>query len=79
MNNYRRNGFHVFSEQDGYPMLETLRSDIRYEINCQKDNYILNINKEEHIQHIFSEYSIFPLEIFTDQLSGSTTEELISA
>ena len=79
MRGYQREGFHAFSENDGFSMLENQRSAIDKAIKGQGDDYILNVNKEEYIQHLISEFTIPPLEILKDELSVSTHEEMIPA
>jgi len=79
MRRYGGSEFHPFSEYDGFSMLEQQRQAISTEINSQSDDYILNVNKEEFIAHLVSKFRIDPLEIHQDQLTVSTTEELISA
>ncbi len=79
MRGYRRDGFHAFSEFDGYSMLENQRSAIDQAIKRQNEDYILNVNREEYIQHLVSEFSIEPIEIHKDDLSVSIHEEMIPA
>lgn len=79
MRGYRRDGFHAFSEYSGFSMLENPRSAIDQAVKRQKDDYILNVNREEYIQHLVSEFSIEPIEIHKDGLSVSTHEEMIPA
>lgn len=79
MRTFRRAGFHAFSEFDGYSMLENQKSAIAKEVKQQNDDYILNVNKEEYIQHLISEFRIDPIEIHKDQLSVSSHEEQIPA
>lgn len=79
MRTFRRDGFHAFSEYDGYSMLENQKSAITKEVKQQNDDYILNVNKEEYIQHLISEFRIDPVEIHKDQLSVSSHEEQIPA
>ncbi len=79
MRQYQRDGFHAYSEYDGFSMLDQRRKAIVSEINGQNDDYILNVNKEEYIQHLISEYHIEPIEIHRDQLTISTHEEQIPA
>jgi hypothetical protein len=79
MSGYRREGFHAFSEFDGYGMLEKQRFALDSAIKNQNDDYILNVNKDEYIAHLVSEYSIPPLVIHKDELIVSTHEEMIPA
>lgn len=77
MGYYRGDGFHAFSEHDGYSMIQQQKNSISTEINSQKDDYILNVNKAEYIQHLISDFWIAPIEIHRDQLTVSTQEEQI--
>ncbi len=79
MHSYSRDSFRAFSEYDGYSMLENQKSAIAQEIKQQNDDYILNVNKEEYIQHLVSKFRIELLEIHKDQLSVSSREEQIPA
>ncbi len=71
--------FHAFSEYDGFSLLENQKNQIISDINSQPDNYILNINKAEYIEHLVSKYTIQPIELHRDQLSASTYEAQITA
>jgi hypothetical protein len=73
------NGFHAFSEYDGFSMIDSKKKQIVSEINSQTDDYILNVNKTEYIEHLVSKYIISPVEIHRDQLTASTYEKQIPA
>ncbi|MBS4726523.1 hypothetical protein [Aeromonas veronii] len=60
-------------------MFENQRSAVDQAIKRQGDDYILNVNREEYIQHLVAEFSIEPIEIHKDGLSVSTHEEMIPA
>ncbi|MFT6421460.1 MAG: hypothetical protein ACJA2K_000172 [Thalassolituus sp.] len=79
MRGYRREGFHAFSEYDGFSMFENQKSALDQAIKRQADDYILNVNREEYLQHLIGEFSIEPIEIHSDGLSVSTHEEMIPA
>ncbi|TFH75213.1 hypothetical protein E3V39_03555 [Gammaproteobacteria bacterium LSUCC0112] len=79
MSGYRREGFHAFSRYDGFAMFEGQRAALDKAIKSQADDYILNVNREEYLQHLICEFSIDPLEIHKDDLSLSTREEMIPA
>jgi hypothetical protein len=79
MRGLRREEFQAFSEYDVFSMLKNQRSAIDRAIKSQNDNYILNVNRDEYIQHLVSEFSISPIEIHKDELSVSTHEEMIPA
>ena len=71
--------FHAFSKYDGSSLIEKRKRQIVSAINSQPDNYILNVNKTEYIEHLVSEFTIPPIEIHRDQLSASTHEAQIPA
>ncbi len=79
MRGFRREGFHAFSEYDGFSMFDNQRTALDQAIKRQNDDYILNVNREEYIQHLIGEFSIEPIEIHKDGLSVSTHEEMIPA
>lgn len=79
MSRFNRNEFLAFSDYDGFSTIENQKRSISSAINSQPDDYILNVNKEEYIAHIISEFSIEPLEIHEDQITASTYEAQIPA
>lgn len=79
MRGRRGNEFLAFSEYDGFSVIENQKQRVISAINSQSDNYMLNVNKEEYIAHLVSEFTITPLEIHTDQLTASTYEAQIPA
>lgn len=79
MRGLKGNEFYAFSEYEAFSIIENRKKSIASAINSQPDDYILNVNKEEYIQHLISEFAIVPLEIHRDQLSASTYEALIPA
>ncbi|PHS63854.1 MAG: hypothetical protein COB09_11510 [Thalassobium sp.] len=79
MSRYGHNYFVAFSELDGFGVLENRKGQALLAITSQNDDYILNVNKAEYVEHLVSEYSILPLEIHQDQLSVSVKEQMIPA
>jgi hypothetical protein len=71
--------FRAFSKYDGSSLIENRKRQIVSAINSQPDNYILNVNKTEYIEHLVSEFTIPPIKIHRDQLSASTYEAQIPA
>ncbi len=71
--------FHAFSDCDGFSLIEKQKSQILSAINSQPDNYVLNVNKTEYIEHLVSEFTIPPIEVHRDQLYASTHEAQIPA
>ncbi len=74
-----RNGFHAFSEYDGFSLIDAQKKQITSDINSQPDDYILNVNKTEYIDHLVSKNTISPIEIYKNQLTVSTYETQIPA
>ena len=79
MSRYGHNDFVAFSELDGFGVLDNRKGQALQSITSQTDDYILNVNKVEYVEHLVSEYSIQPLEIHDDQLSVSVEERMIPA
>ncbi len=79
MRDHKGKEFQAFSEYDGFSIIENQKQRIASAINSQPDDYILNVNKEEYIQYLVSEFTIAPLEIHRNQLSASTYEAQIPA
>jgi len=79
MRSRRGNEFLAFSEYRASSIVENQKQRIASAINKQPDDYILNVNKGEYIEHLVSEFTIHPLEIHKDQLSVSTYEAQIPA
>ncbi len=75
----RQRGFRAFSEYDGYSMIENQKKQIISSIESQTDDYILNVNKQEFIDHIISKFKINPVQIHKDELTVSTYEAQIPA
>ena len=71
--------FQAFSEYDLSKIFKKRRSEIEQSIESQNDDYILNVNREEYIQHLISTFSIKPLEIHKDDISMSCQDEMIPA
>lgn len=79
MSRYRGEGFVAFSEHDIFSIIENQKNNLAKYINNQLDDYILNVNKTELIEHLIGKFSIEPLEILADELNVSTEERMIPA
>ncbi|MFB2659736.1 hypothetical protein [Shewanella mangrovisoli] len=79
MSRYGHNIFSAFSELDGFRVIENRKEQALQAIKSQTDDYILNVNKAEYIEHLLSEYWLQPLEIYREQLSVSVEERMILA
>lgn len=79
MRELKGNEFYAFSEYDGFSVIENQKAGIASAIDSQQDDYILNVNKQEYIQHLVSEFTVSPIEIYRDQLTASTYEAHVPA
>ena len=71
--------FHAFCDNDSFSVIENQKQRIISEIQSQKDDYILNVNKTEYIDYLISRYRIKPIKIHNDQLFVSLYEAMIPA
>lgn len=76
---HRGDHFLAFSEYDCHALIESQKKALADSIRSQNDDYILNVNRAEYLEHLVAEYSIAPIEIHQDQLSVSTYEAQIPA
>ncbi|MBB1404699.1 hypothetical protein RB215_08305 [Pseudoalteromonas sp. HL-AS2] len=79
MSRYGHNYFVAFYELDGFGVIEGRKEQALQAIKGQADDYILNVNKTEYLDHLGSEFSMQPLEIHQEQLSVSVEERMIPA
>ncbi len=71
--------FYAYSEYDGFSVIENQKQRLKQAITSQPDDYILNVNKKEYIDHLISDFYISPIELHEDQLSASNYEKQIPA
>lgn len=69
----------IFAEKrlDGY--FEAVRNTINNFVEQESENYILNVNEEEYIEHLYSKHLIEKLEIHFDEKYVTTSEQMIPA
>jgi len=77
MRNYGQ--FQIFQGNSASAVLVAYKKSAFLKINGEEEDYILNVNKDEYIEHLVDEYSVRPLELHKDQLFVSTTTEEIPA
>lgn len=75
----RDNQINIFAEQDGSDYLERVKSSINLAVQNETDDYLLNVNEENYLDHIVDRFTIEPLTIHTDQVYASTYEASIPA
>ena len=78
----RRNRYgtiRIFAEQDLRNYLENRRQTIISSIESENDDYLLNVNEQDYINHKVSEASVENLDIHTDKVYASSSEQMIPA
>ncbi|GJM17483.1 MAG: hypothetical protein DHS20C13_28100 [Thermodesulfobacteriota bacterium] len=69
----------IFSERELRDYLEQKKSSITDYIDSESDDYLLNVNEKDYIQHKSSEAYVEPLEIHQDKIYASSSEQMIPA
>lgn len=72
-------GFKLFSEQDFYHLVRQKESTIQQKIDSEKDDYLLNVNQVEYINHLVETYKLEPVSLMVDQVYATEKEEMIPA
>lgn len=71
--------FNIFAENSFIRVVEAQKQKIRERIDRESQNYILNVNEEEYLTHIVSEFEINPLTLEFNQRHITTREAAIPA
>ncbi len=69
----------IFAERELRDYLEQKKASIVHSIESESDDYLLNVNEEDYIQHKSSEAYVEPLEIHQDLIYASSSEQMIPA
>ena len=69
----------LFSEQELTHYLENIYSLVKIEIDGDPENYILNVNETDYIEHLRSVYSVNNIEFHKDAIYASSEEADIPA
>lgn len=69
----------LFYEGELRSVLENQKSQLKKEIEEQQQNYLLNANETELIDHFIKKYQIEPIVLLEDQIYASDREEMIPA
>lgn len=69
----------IFSEQSLSSYLEARLKRLEEEVQAEDDNYILNVNEVEYVEHLTAKYLIVNLELDFDSISVSTDRKEIAA
>jgi hypothetical protein len=76
---FEREQMRLFDEGDLRHLLERQRQQLKCEIDSLENNYLLNANETDLVQHYSEKFSIEPLEILEDQVSATDRQEDIPA
>lgn len=69
----------IFAEKDLREYLEQQKTAVVRSIESEKDDYLLNVNERDYIAFKVSECYVEPLQINEDQISASSSEQMIPA
>jgi len=78
----RRSGYNkiaIFAEQEASDFLERVKSSVRHTIESESDDYLLNVNEENYLDHLVDRFSIEPLKIDIDHVYVTSHEVEIPA
>jgi hypothetical protein len=71
--------FRVFWEVDFADYSQRRLEEMKHRISAESENYILNVNETEYLEHIISQASVEPLVIHFDRIEASSREEMVAA
>lgn len=69
----------IFAESDLRNYLEQRRSSVIHSIESENDDYLLNVNESDYVNHKADEALVDPLDIHIDQIYASSSEQMIPA
>ena len=78
----RRNRYgttNIFAEMELRNYLEGIKQSVISSIESENDDYLLNVNENDYIKHKAAEATIESLEIHTDAVYASSSEQMIPA
>ncbi len=78
----RRNRYgtiNIFAENDLRNYLESIKHSVVSGIESENDDYLLNVNESDYIAHKLSEATVESLDIHTDDIYASSSEQMIPA
>ena len=57
----------AFYEKSLYELLKSKKNEIKIKIESENENYILKVNEDDYIKHIYNEFYIDKLELYKDK------------
>ena len=74
-----RGRFKIFADHDFDGYSQARLSTLKNAIQRESENYLLNVNEAEYVDHLVSTHSLAPLVIDFDHVEASSREEMIPA
>ncbi len=71
--------FDIFAERHFDLVSRGLFEELKARIYGEDKNYLLNVNRTEYVDHIVAEFEIHPLGLDFDNMTVSTSEQMIPA
>lgn len=71
--------FSPFRDNDLRLQLEAHKKQLVDEVRNADDDYVLSVGEAQYLEHLVAEYTVQPLVLLADDVSVSTTEEMIPA
>ena len=71
--------FDIFTERDFETLARALLEKLKARIYAENKNYLLNVNPTGYLDHIVSEFEIPPLGLGFDNVTVSSSEQMIRA
>lgn len=75
----RSNSFSVFAELELRDHLESRVRALRQKIAAESENYILNVDEQQYIEHLVSESTLENIELHVDNVEATTREVQVPA
>jgi hypothetical protein len=71
--------FNVFMEVDFDSYSRSRLESLKQTIHGEREDYLVNVNENEYVEHLLSLYCVEPLKLDFDNIEGSSREEMIPA
>jgi len=76
---YSSGSLQIFAEGELSQFLASLHEEIKTTVKSETPEYLLNVNEDEHLQHLLGRFRLEPLQIHFDKAFASPREEMIAA
>lgn len=76
---FRHGNFNIFAEEELQAYFEHRARAVLSGIEQEKDDYLLNVNEDDYVQHKVAEMLVDEVVIHSDQIHASSSEKMIPA